>query len=356
MKRGDGRWERRSTRARRCGDRRTRRGCRSRSSEWCLSSVAGVALAGLALGAAGASGQAVAQDASAEDVAASAAGAAATAPAAEVPAGTEPAAAPGVDVIQLANEGYLLRSGDTAVLIDAFVAEPYSIYAALPPEVHADMVAGRPPFDGIDLALVSHAHRDHFQPESAAAFLVQHPATLLATSPQVLEALASASSPAEADREGAPRAVTREVLPEPGQTLLLDHAGVYVEVLRLSHGSGRFASIQNLGHLVTIDGVTVAHLGDAEIGEEIFAPYALAERGIDVALVPYWYLVSAPGRRLVARHFPEAQIIATHVPPEELDAVRRGLAASHPDAVLLREPLDSRRFGATPEEKAARER
>jgi L-ascorbate metabolism protein UlaG (beta-lactamase superfamily) len=253
----------------------------------------------------------------------------------------EPAAGR-LEVLALANEGFLLRAGEDAVLIDAFVSEPYAGYAALGGEALADLVAARGPFASVDLALASHVHRDHFQPAPARAFLGASPRALLASSPQVLEALLADYAAAGA-REPSER--LRDVLPEVGAELPLEVGGIRVDVLRLSHGTGRFAELQNLGHVITLGGVTALHVGDAATVPETFAAYGLRRRGIDVAFVPYWYFESADGRRIVDEHLRPARLVACHIPPGELEAVTRRLAASRPDVLVPQAALESFRFG-----------
>ena len=92
----------------------------------------------------------------------------------------------------LANEGFLIRSGETKVLIDAFVEKPVSVYAALPPEVRERMLACEAPFDGIDLALATHAHPDHFQASLACRFLSKATDCLFVSSEEVLGKLGGA--------------------------------------------------------------------------------------------------------------------------------------------------------------------
>lgn len=246
-----------------------------------------------------------------------------------------------LEVRALANEGFLLSVGDDVVAIDAFVAEPYSGYGALSGEVLAALLEGSGPFASLDLALASHVHRDHFQPEPARRLLAARPACVFATSPQVLEALLADPSGAAA-LEPAER--LRGFLPEPGASAALEVGAIEVEFLRLSHGTGRFAPIQNLGHLITLGGVTALHVGDADMVPETFAAYRLRERGIDVAFVPYWYFDAAQGRRILDEHLLPARLVACHIPPGELEAVTRRLAASRPDVLVPQRTLESFRF------------
>lgn len=203
-----------------------------------------------------------------------------------------------LEVTWLANEGVLLACGERQVLIDAFVPEAYSIYTALPPATAQALLAGEPPFDDIELALVSHVHRDHFQPQFAQRYLAAHPGTRLVASPQVVELLGADSG-----------AVSR--WPAAGKPERFSHAGITVELLELSHG---IDGMQNLGHIVTLGGFRILHLGDAEIVAANFAPYGLAGRDLDVALIPYWYFASAAGRALIATHLDARLKIAVHIP------------------------------------------
>ena len=248
-----------------------------------------------------------------------------------------PAVAANLEVTYLANEGFLLKSGDSAVLIDAFVTEPYSNFAFMPEEVASQLVSAAAPFDDIDIALVSHMHRDHFQPKPAAKFLAASKETVLASSRDVVDALQEQTGTAGAER------VFVE-LPKPGERSTRSAGDVRVEFLRLSHGSGRFASIQNLGHIIHLGGKTVLHLGDAARDADNFAAYDLPEREIDIAILPYWYFETESGRQMIRDHLHARHTIAAHIPPAELEKTRAGLRERFPKVVVLGACLDSQSF------------
>jgi len=227
----------------------------------------------------------------------------------------------------LANEGFLLRAAGNGVLIDAFVVERHAGYGALSGEMAAALRTASPPFDTVRVALASHVHRDHFQPGPAREFLSASPATRLASAPQVLEALRDAhvENAALAER-------LEDVLPAPGRSTRFEVPGAKVEVLRLSHG--REARVDNLGHVIDIGSWRIVHVGDAEPYADTYAPYALAERDIDVSLIPYWYFQSDDGLHIVARHLRAPHMIAAHIPPDEVEAVRDALAGTLPEVVV----------------------
>jgi len=99
-----------------------------------------------------------------------------------------PALRADVLITQLANEGVILSDGkSTAVMIDGLVVEPYSVYGGLPEEAADLYFQASGPFSGIDLALVSHQHHDHNQPDPACKFLQASPGTEFVSSSQVTD-------------------------------------------------------------------------------------------------------------------------------------------------------------------------
>jgi L-ascorbate metabolism protein UlaG (beta-lactamase superfamily) len=233
-----------------------------------------------------------------------------------------------LSVTYLANAGFRLEGAGKSVLIDAFVEERYLKYAGLDGALRAALRAGEAPFANADLALTSHVHRDHFQASAALRVLAANPELVLATSPEVVAELSRA-----AGARGLGEHV-RTVLPEPGQAETLELAGITVELLRMRHGGPRNGSVQHLVHVIHLGDATVLHLGDVDMSADAFAPFALAERTFDVALVPYWFFFTPVGEALVREHVRAAHVIAMHVPPEDVGALRAYLAERHPEVEL----------------------
>lgn len=250
----------------------------------------------------------------------------------------EPSKQREVELIYLANEGFLVRSEDESFVIDAFLETPLGAYAALPSEVHADLAAARGPFEGVDLALVSHVHPDHFQPASARAFLASSKDTQLATSPQVLESLETVLG--EDEEADTIRARLHSFLPVAGERLDFEHEGIEIEFLRLPHAGNR-PNIQNLGHLVRFAGLTLLHVGDAEGDVAVFETYELDRVEIDVALLPYWYWRSPAGQKLVREELNADTLVAVHVPPREVGDTVALLAEGEYDVHVFRTALQT---------------
>lgn len=240
-----------------------------------------------------------------------------------------------LELTYLANEGFLVRAGETKLLIDAFVPEPYGEYAGVPETLHADMLAGKPPFDGIDLALASHFHRDHFQAPSAAEFLSTRATTPFLSAPDVVDMLrAELSGDAALER-------VRELLPDAQKTLEFQEGGIEVELLRLPHGVTD-NGVQNLGHVIELGGVRLLHVGDSDVRAPDVAGYGLQSRAIDVAFLPYWWLLDAESVRLSRERTGAKHIVAVHVPPRDVAELKTRLAALDPEILLFERQGEAR--------------
>jgi len=243
------------------------------------------------------------------------------------------ASAQSLEVTYLANAGFMLKSGDLVAIIDGILErETYGMYAALPEAVYADLLAGNPPFEEVDVLLFTHEHEDHFQSAATYNYLQKHPDTLVVAPPQVI------------DRLGIDNDNVISVWPEQGEVLEHNAGGVQVELMQLSHGRRQHADVENLAQVVHLGGFTVLHLGDAAMEEFSFGTYDLGQRWFDVVIVPYWFFKSAPGQSIIKRQIKANHIIAAHIPPAELDEVKAMLAKDWPDVIVFDDTLDTRTF------------
>jgi L-ascorbate metabolism protein UlaG (beta-lactamase superfamily) len=254
-----------------------------------------------------------------------------------------PPAGAQVTVTHVANEGFLLAASDGKVLIDALFDEGIEGYGQIPDSLRPALEGGAEPFDGVTLALATHRHADHFGAASVVRFLEANAAALFVSTPQAVAEVAARAG------AGSPIAGrVRALFPPPGVAERVSHRGLEVEVLNLHHGDeGR---TQNLGFLVRLGGTTVLHVGDAEVGAEELVPHRLDKTGIDLALLPFWWLLDS-GRVVAVRDRIAARALgAMHLPtrsapaswfgePGSSDAAMRAIAAAYPGTRLFAEPL-----------------
>lgn len=246
-----------------------------------------------------------------------------------------------VEVVFLANDGFQLRSGPYSVLIDAFLRDPYSIYSALPVETFRALALARPPYDGQTIALVSHAHPDHVQFRVLERFLENNTSALLVANGQVLGAFRDSAK----DFKAIERRITPvRYQPAMADKLVLIEGQMSVTFLPMRHVGNANMDVQNLAHLIEMGSLKILHVGDADPAPDNYRPYSLAQKDIDVAIVPFWYFGSEAAVQVLRDEIHARHVIAAHVPPSELEALKAVLAADHPDVILFDEALQSRTF------------
>jgi L-ascorbate metabolism protein UlaG (beta-lactamase superfamily) len=223
--------------------------------------------------------------------------------------GESSAAAPGVDVVFLANEGVYLTGGERGVLLDGCVRVPYLEYGAVPDEVWEKLLRGEAPFERLDLVLVSHAHRDHFQVEAARELLLARRETRWVVHREVATAIESGWT-----RWPEVTGQVTAVAPVDGERAAYRVAGLEVELLRLPHGPAR-SMPENLAHVVQIGGRTLVHVGDARASREDLARAGLQGRRFDVALLPFWYWGSPTWSAALDALAGRLGSVALHRPP-----------------------------------------
>ena len=253
---------------------------------------------------------------------------------------TAAAAQDGVSITFLANEGVMLSSGTKKVLIDALF-EKYETGFALPADsTRASLERAHPPFDAVDLILVTHRHGDHFHPVPLAAHMRANPRATLLTSRQVIDSLRGRL---ERTATSAPRFMARTTTAGTRRREVVN--GVVVELLGLPHGGGRrHRAVEHLGYIVELGGRRVLHVGDTDVSESVFAPFRLDTARIDVALVPSWMVTSSEGRRVIQRWIRPRQVVAFHVGEGEERSVARAVHAALPAAMTFARSLETLRW------------
>ncbi|MCH7995743.1 MAG: MBL fold metallo-hydrolase, partial [Planctomycetes bacterium] len=99
-----------------------------------------------------------------------------------------------VTITYLANEGIMVTSGDKAVLVDALFRGGVSSYELHEPAELEKIETAKPPYDRVDLVLVTHFHADHFDAASVVRHLENNKNAVLVTSEQVAKEVQKAAA------------------------------------------------------------------------------------------------------------------------------------------------------------------
>jgi len=245
----------------------------------------------------------------------------------------------GVTVRYIANEGVLIASGGKQILIDGLHREYKADYLFPPPEMQSVLENARAPYDKINLLLVSHIHLDHFHPESIGLYLKNNPRSVFASSGQAVDEVTKGFT----DHEKI-RSQIKPVTHEWRKSVDMNLDGLRIKFLGLHHSGERFKDVQNFGHVIEIGGKKLLHIGDADMTAENFSAFNLPQEKIDIAFIPYWFLMSAEGRTFVKEHFNPKTIIAVHIPPAEAEEVTKQLKKDLPAATAFTKILEERSF------------
>lgn len=246
---------------------------------------------------------------------------------------------PTLEITYIANEGVLISSGDKQVLIDGLHREYKPAYAFLPAAEREQIETAKAPFDKINLILVSHLHLDHFHPESIGLHLKHNPGATLVSSQQVVELLEKDFK----DYQSVKVRVTTAT-PPLKERVAMKVAGIDFEMLGVGHGSGTFHWVQNLGHLIKLGGKKILHVGDADPSADIFERFNLDEEGIDVAVLPVWFLLGKEGQRVIREHIKPKHIIAVHISPADAEKAAGQVKRVFPSAVAFTTMLEKRQY------------
>ncbi|MEZ5345999.1 MAG: MBL fold metallo-hydrolase [Pyrinomonadaceae bacterium] len=246
---------------------------------------------------------------------------------------------PKLTVKYIGNEGILISSGKRQVLIDGLHREYKPAYAFPPIELLEQIENARAPYRDIDLVLVSHIHLDHFHPESVGLHLKNNPTAVFASSGQVIGQLSANFADFYKIKSR-----VRQVDHQWKTSEELSKGDIRIRFLGLRHANPQHRSIQNFGHIISIGGMKLLHVGDADMAPENFAEFDIEKEDIDVAVIPYWYLISETGRSLVKEQLNPRSIIAVHVPPADSKAVTDEVRGYFPDATVFTKILEEKTF------------
>lgn len=228
----------------------------------------------------------------------------------------------GVRVTFIYFEGFLITIGDQRILIDA-------LYKVHPRDVLQPIMESQPPFDGVDLILATHEHSDHFDPELVTQYLQNNPRTLFASNPKCVDTILAI------DSSMGPRLTAIDLAR--GESEQLTIGDIDLEAIYLSHG---IAGVLNLGFIISIDDVTLFHMGDLNpttVSVSDLQTYGLPDKQIDIAFVNHRLFSDEKFYPLISEGIRADHIIPMHFsgkPPSDFES-------NFPNVRLLKEPYDS---------------
>jgi L-ascorbate metabolism protein UlaG (beta-lactamase superfamily) len=258
-------------------------------------------------------------------------------------------AVPPIEVRYIANEGFLITSGEQKVLVDGLLRRDLlARYLGGGDALYRVATQAEAPFDDIDLVLITHVHWDHFDADTTAAFLGKSSAPVICPD-QVAQQLA--------DKPGLSKRI-HAVTPNPSRNERHNVGDVTVDVFRLSHSPyfvvdkrtgerrNKHAGIENLGFLLHLGGRTVFHPGDSGLSSpEEFPAAKMPNAGVDVlfAGTVFWGEVKKC-EEVVQKIIRPKHIVGMHLAPNANPRRSTDHRAAYPNFVSFQKPLERRTF------------
>lgn len=258
-------------------------------------------------------------------------------------------APPELQITALGNEGFLVRAGSSTVIVDGLY-RGLPGYVAPTGEQRRAREMAEPPFDTVDLVLVTHDHPDHFDAGVVAGHLEANPRAVLIATPMAVDLLRE-----EGERFRSISERVREVYPAEGESEYIEVGDIDIEILNLHHGRNRSLPVENLGFVVEMNGVSFLHIGDTLVTPEELSGLDLSQKGIDLAFVPYWHLLDAKtagdyvdvigATTFVAMHVPAADAPPSYLDPaSNLEGLIQMVEGAAPEVLVLSDVMEERKI------------
>lgn len=220
-------------------------------------------------------------------------------------------------------------SGGAKFLFDPLYDDHFGSLAELTPDLIEAIIAGAPPYDGVDAVFVSHAHGDHFSVSQLTRMLEAQDQLVLVLPSQGLDQLREGS-----DWQAAFEARVRPIALENGEASEpMAIAGASVEAFRSPHAGwpDRHANVHNITYRVSVMGKfasvsRVMHLGDADpapVHYEALEEFLQAKR-TGLAMVPFWFTNREDLEQILDEGLNAQSMVAVHVPAKVPDRLEKG--------------------------------
>jgi len=225
----------------------------------------------------------------------------------------------------VANMGVLLSAGDSKVLIDGLFDKQNRIFRTPAPETIESIMKGEPPFEGLDLVLVTHNHSDHFDAALAVRYMEARPEPFLMAPSDAVEMMQKASH--DWSRISS-RVISVDL--KVGEYVKRDVARIPLTIGRTLHDS-YLKTPMNLVYLIGINGWQVFHEGDTWKPDQ-YMGFGLETVPVDLAVISYAWPLSPhrPFRLFFQEVFKPNHIALGHVSVKEeqvakgkIDEIRR---------------------------------
>jgi L-ascorbate metabolism protein UlaG (beta-lactamase superfamily) len=192
-----------------------------------------------------------------------------------------------------------------------------------------------PPYDAVDVAMITHNHGDHYSTQSVSRHVANNPDVRIVAPPQV-----------RANLSGIPRVESVSPPFHTKQDIVIN--GIEITVYHLRHFNqfgNDFSGVQNFGYLVRLGGLKLLHLGDVDYATDNLQGLGLKDENVDVVFLPTFNtLIRAANRDVILDEIDPGLVIGLHFQRNFVGGESQMVLNLYPDADVFKEPLEFRRY------------
>ena len=226
-----------------------------------------------------------------------------------------------VEIQYLANEGVLIKSANTQILIDAIFNKEFDYLDVLPDSELTKIENAEAQYKSIDIILATHLHGDHFNAQIVGKHLIANKSTLFFGP---YETVSNFKANFEEFQSISPRISAETPNLFEAKTITLKNTTI--KILRLEHlGTSPWKEAENVAYLITIDDKKILHLGDSIIDIKNLENFGLEKENIDVAILPYWQLGSSEQKEIIKKYINPKQILVAHIPLKSYPVAQKSI-------------------------------
>ena len=242
-----------------------------------------------------------------------------------------------VKVTYIANDGIMIEFEDKKVVIDGIINSTFLGGWVAPSDAAlADVINGVPPFDDIDVIMITHNHGDHYSTSAVQTYLSNHLNTKLIV-PDTMEPIFNAY----ADR-------MPDFVLDKFERVSLTVNGISIDVLEIEHFDqfgNDFHDDESYAYLITMNGKKFLHAGDIDYIDSQLDVFNLLADNVDVVFIPtFGDLVSAANRDALIDNVDPENIVCLHFLTSGMATTLNQISNIYPGADTFTIPFETREY------------
>ena len=186
-----------------------------------------------------------------------------------------------ISITYIANCGFLIEMDSHKIIVDGLFNRGHNKYPVPDTISQKQMILNQPPFNDIDLILVTHIHEDHFNKNMVIQSMMSNPSVKLVCPQQVIEKIKEDDAIYDKLKH---RII--ECTPDTFTSQLLNIGDIEIYACRLPHPGESHKNVQNIAYLISMNGKTIFHSADIDpLQINKYTGVRINEMDIDIGLL-----------------------------------------------------------------------